>query len=179
MDPNATVSINDKEVPVSTLPDTSIIALLQRGINHVLGNEVASRVSTAKKATNDDGTLKHTEADLETLESDTFAAKIEAIMKGTLGVRVAGVSRDPLAKYKREFAVVLLKAQYAKKALKWPVGKGSGEVIAEMVGKVLNHAIYGPKATEYANEQVAKAQAMAGDIGDLLDAPAADAQPVA
>lgn len=177
MDANATVSINDKEVAISTLPDTSIVALLQRGINHVLGNEVASRVSTAKKATNEDGSLKYDETALEQLETETFAAKIKAIMEGTLGVRVAGVSRDPLAKYKREFAVVLLKAQYAKKSLKWPVGKGSGEVIAEMVGKVLNHAVYGPKATEYANEQVAKAQAMAGDIGDLLDAPAAEATP--
>lgn len=162
------VSINDKEVDFTSLPEASQIALAQRGINHVLGNEVASRVSTAKKATNEDGSLKYDEAALEALETETFDAKVKAIMEGTLGVRVAGVSRDPLAKYKREFAVALLKAQYAKKALKWPTGKGSGEVVAEMVAKVLAHNVYGPKATDYANEQTAKAKELAADVGDLL-----------
>lgn len=165
----ATVSINDVETAIGTIPETSLIALLQRGINHVLGNEVASKVSTAKKATNDDGTAKYTEAEVDKIEEDTFAAKVKAILEGTLGVRVAGVSRDPLAKYKREFAVTLLKAQYAKKSLKWPTGKGSGEVVAEMVGKVLAHAVYGPKATEWATEQVNRAKELSSDVGDLLD----------
>lgn len=174
----ATVSLNDKETKLTDLPLTSVIALIQRGANHVLGNEVASRVSTAKKATNDDGSLKYDEAGLEKLEADTFEAKLKAIFEGTLGVRIAGVSRDPLSKFKRDFAVMLLKTQYAKKeadaikagqpagSFKWPTGKGSGDVIAEMVGKVLNHPKWGPKATEYAEQEAAKAKALVASMGD-------------
>lgn len=169
MNANAnTVNIDGQEIDVGTLPQQSVVALLQRGINHVLGNEVASRVSSAKKQTNEDGSAKYDDAALEKLEADTFAAKVKAIMEGTLGVRGPGVSRDPLAKYKREYAVTLLKAQHQQKGIKWPTGKGSGDIIAAMVANVLAHATWGAKATEYAEAEAAKAKALRDDIvGDL------------
>lgn len=161
-----TIEMDGKQVEFGSLPETTQQALAQRGVNHVLGNEVASKVSTAKKKAAE---ANPPEAfDEEAYKADAFKAKLDAIMNGTLGVRIAGVSHDPLAKYKREYAVLLLKQQYAKKGLKWPTGKGSGEVIAEMVSKVLNHPTYGPKATEFATAEVEKAKAVAGDISDIL-----------
>jgi hypothetical protein len=173
IDENATVSVGGNETRIGDLPMTSIIALLQRGINHVEGNEAASKVSTAKKAVKggdgpDKDELKYTEAELEKIKEETYAQKVAAILEGTLGVRGPGVSHNPLAKFKREYAVTVLKAAYAKKKMTWPTGKGSGDVIAEMVGKLLNHPVHGPKATEYANERVQAQSELKDDLGDLL-----------
>lgn len=172
---SVTVEIDGKSVDVATLPETSIAALLQRGINHVLSNEVASKISAAKKQTNEDGSVKYTEADLEKLHTEAFESKVKAILEGTLGVRLAGVSRDPLASFKREYCVTALKAAYAKKhaatqdaKYKWPTGKGSGEVVAAMVGKMLANPAHAAKAEEYAKEQIAAKQQIADDMDDLI-----------
>lgn len=171
------VTIDDKEVDFLSLPEASQIALAQRGVNHVLGNEVASRISAAKKATNEDGTLKYDEDGLEELEKEIYETKLKAIFEGTLGARAVGVTRDPLSKFKRQYAVeMVLKPYYASKGAKWPVGKGSGDIIAEQVAKVLASPKYADKAREYAEKMVESekrikesAKMEASEMEDLLE----------
>lgn len=161
-----TVNIGGDEVDVASLPQASVIALLQRGINHVLGNEVASKVSTAKKATNEDGTPKHTEAELSELHDTTFAAKVKAIMDGALGVRGPGVAKvTPLERLVRDIAEGVLKRQVAAKGLKWPHGKGSGDAVKTMVDQYLAVDKYRTAAEGLAKAQLESMATLANDAG--------------
>jgi hypothetical protein len=155
-----TVNIGGDEVDIATLPQTSIVALLQRGINHVLGNEVASKVSTAKKATRggdgpDKDEPKYTEAELAELQDKTFAEKVSAITNGTLGVRGPGVAKvTPLERLVRDIATGVLRRQATAKGLKWPHGKGSGDAVAAMVDAYLAVAKYRTAAESLAKQQL-------------------------
>ncbi len=145
--PVKTVEIDGQEVAYDSLPVQSIVSLMQRGINHVLGNEVASKVSTAKKATKggdgaDKDEPKHTEADLEKIESDAFAAKVKAIYDGTLGVRPAGATRlSARDKAIREVAWLMIENSPNVKTgkVKLPSGKGSGEARKVMIDNLLGN----------------------------------------
>lgn len=167
-----TVKIGDNEVEYTTLPVQSIVALLQRGINHVLGNEVASKVSTAKKQTKggegaDKDEPKYTEAELETLESETYDAKVKAIMEGALGVRVAGVPKaTPFMKLCRDIAWRMIQNSPGVQSgkVKLPTGKGSGEARATMIDQLLaNEKLRGIVEQKAREEQEANAA-----LGNLL-----------
>lgn len=159
-DQKTTVSIDGKEVEYTSLPIQSIIALMQRGINHVLGNEVASKVSTAKKAVKggdgaDKDEPKHTEAELEALETAAYDSKVAAILAGELGVRVAGVPKmGAFDKLCREIAWKMIQNSpgVTSGKVKLPTGKGSGEAKATMIDNLLGNeklkAIVEQKAKE-------------------------------
>jgi hypothetical protein len=161
----STVLIDGKETEISTLPQQSIVALLQRGINHVLSNEVASKVSTAKKKMKEDGvTPEYDEAALEKLEEETFAEKVKAILEGTLGTRGPGVARmSPLEKEMRNVAWLVIQNSPGVQSgkVKLPTGKGSGEAKAAMIDSVL--AKHGEKIRAKAEANLA-ANAELGDI---------------
>lgn len=82
----------------ATLPETSKIALAQRGLTHVLGNEVASKVTASKKLINTDGTPKHGDAELATIEHDAREAKIVAILSGDMSGRAGGARIETVMK---------------------------------------------------------------------------------
>ena len=84
----------DTEFDIGALPEASVKALLSRGLNHVLGNEVASKVTGFK--TVGEGQPEHTEAEIEAFKVTARQKAIDAILAGTLGVRAAGVTVDPV-----------------------------------------------------------------------------------
>ena len=171
-DQKTTVSIAGNEIEYSTLPVQSLVALLQRGINHVLGNEVASKVSTAKRAVKggdgpDKDEPKYTDAELEALENETYDAKVKAILEGELGVRVAGVAKaTPFEKVCRDVAWLMIENSpgVKNKSVKLPHGKGSGEARKAMIDNLMANeklrAIVEGKARERMAEEAA--------LGDLL-----------
>jgi hypothetical protein len=167
-----TVDIGGKEYTYTDLPVQSIVALMQRGINHVLGNEVASKISTAKKAVKggdgaDAAQPKYTEAELEALESETYDAKVKAILEGALGVRVAGVPKaTPFEKICREIAWQIIENSPGVKSgkVKLPHGKGSGDARKTMIDNVLNNDKLKALVETKANERMAEEKA----LGELL-----------
>lgn len=171
-DTKTTVNVGGTEIEYTALPVQSIVALMQRGINHVLGNEVASKVSTAKKAVKggegaDKDEPKYTEAELEKLESDTYDAKVAAIKAGELGVRVAGVPKaTPFEKICREVAWLMIENSPGVKSgkVKLPQGKGSGDARKQMIDNLLANEKLKPIVEAKANERLAEEKA----LGDLL-----------
>jgi hypothetical protein len=99
------------ETPIAGIPDTSLFALVQRGYRHVLGNEVAAKVSAYKKSEEGQGATD------EVLAEKSAAWRQEAldkIMQGTLGVRVASAPRvSGIEALKRTIAVERIKASFA------------------------------------------------------------------
>lgn len=167
-----TVDVGGIEIEYTSLPVQSIVALMQRGINHVLGNEVASKVSTAKKQTKggegaDKDEPKYTEDELTALESSTYDAKVAAIMEGALGVRVAGVPKaTPFEKICREVAWLMIENSPNVKAgkVKLPSGKGSGEARKTMIDNLLGNEKLKGIVEAKANERIAEEKA----LGELL-----------
>lgn len=81
----------------AALPQASIEALLKRGANHVFGNEVASKVTTAKKkfAAENDG--KELADDEVAALTDQFRADaLKRLMAGTIGTATRGPAVDPV-----------------------------------------------------------------------------------
>src|ERR1700677_1518374 len=92
------------QIDLTAIPTVSLVALAQKGLNHYLGNEAASRVASAMNAASgvtydmDKGEAKARrdawKADngdtVAKLESDTLAAFIAAIHEGTIGAASGG-----------------------------------------------------------------------------------------
>ena len=71
---------------VAAWPQASVLALVTRGLRHVLGNEVASSVSAAKaKADEATPPAPMSDEDVAKLTAELRSAKVAAIKAGTLG----------------------------------------------------------------------------------------------
>lgn len=107
-----TVKIGDKLVAISALPGQSLAALIQRGINHVMNSEAASRVlSLQRKAgdikSDDKAGLEAWRVEnpdlVKSIESDVDAYFVAKILEGRLGIPEAS-SGNGFVKAVREFA---------------------------------------------------------------------------
>lgn len=130
------------------LPETSLLALMTKGLNHYFGNEAASRVSSAiRKAIAESVEPHRKTADVTTDEIKAFreanveltadlAKKVEtefaiALLDGTVGARAGGTAtpRDPFEAECRRLATIVGKSLVASlqgadgKVLKWPRGE--------------------------------------------------------
>lgn len=115
------VKWGDLSLDLSTVPQATVIALAQRGFTHVLGNEVASSVSGMKKETNEDGSAKYSESELEAFANTKRQEKIAAMVAGTLGVRVGGGVRPTgIDKLIRDIVIAELRAIAVAKKAKLP-----------------------------------------------------------
>lgn len=104
----------------SDLPATSIFALVQRGLNHISGNEVASQVAAWKKG--EEGSAA-TDAQIEAYAKTKRDEKLEKIMDGSLGVRAASAPRTTgIASVMHAIAVERLRAKLKKFDLVLPTG---------------------------------------------------------
>lgn len=116
---NITIESYGHSFDVSSLPEASVRALLSRGFNHVLGNEVASKV-TAWKARVAEGENPITPSDDEIAakKAEYQADMIAKIKEGTLGIRAAGVTVDPveaeMERLAKEYVQTTLKANNLK-----------------------------------------------------------------
>lgn len=104
----------------NNLPQTTLLAMVRRGVSHYLGSEMASKVNA------------FFDPDKESPETDTpearavkkaefQAAAIEAMKAGTVGVSVRGPSVDPITTIIRRLAWTEIKTVLSQNKIKAPV----------------------------------------------------------
>jgi hypothetical protein len=127
-----TLTYGDFTIGVANLPRTSLIALLQRGFAHAMGNEVSSRVSVLKarrEADKSEGSLGPlNDAELASAKLDFAKEMFERIASGTLGVRAPSEGRasaDPVMTIMRNLATSMVKAKLAANNMSMPKGEAS------------------------------------------------------
>jgi hypothetical protein len=133
--------VSGEDVAFDGLPEISRQALVNRGLSHLFGNECTSVVSAAIRSAVVTGTNRKA-GDVATAEiqayradesngafiSDTLAsaraAKMAALLEGTLGVRVPGESSiDPIEAEMTRIAGDEMRALFAAQKWIWPRGK--------------------------------------------------------
>lgn len=145
---------NKVAVDWDTMPEDSRVKLAQKGFTHLMGNEVAAKVTALKKA----GNVSDTEAEESATQWRTEYTT--RIMSGDMGTRAARAT-DPLAAAIKAVALPLAR-EHAKKT----VGKLTKEYLAsdawkELVAKVCAK----PIVVETAKANLAAANKI--DLGDL------------
>ncbi len=129
------VSFKEKIYPLGDWPVVSVVRLAQRGLNHVMQNEVASKVvGEIRKAVSPDkpsevstdaikAYRKAHETDIDVLEAKYQAEAFVAIAAGKLGdAGNRGPRLDPLQTEIRKIATTLVRAQLKANNLKEPKG---------------------------------------------------------
>lgn len=115
---------------IADIPEASFIALAARGFSHMLGNEVASKVTAAKKkfaeaneallAEDEESYNEALAENVEALEHQYREEFLAKIMGGTLGVRATGPRGSAIETVMRAVAIEELRAALGKKNVKWP-----------------------------------------------------------
>jgi len=168
----------------SALPAVTVQRMLQTGVNHILGNEVASAVGSKIKAAIVDGTERKA-SDVKTDELETYraahesvvatwthdlrTAKIAAMLDGTLTVRSSGgggVTRDPIEAACRAIAKLEVTAVLKNAGAKFP-GKDASVTIGnatltgdDLLARRLAHPEHGPRIRREAEAKVKADQRM-------------------
>ena len=133
-------------IALSDIPESSLVALAQRGANHIFGNEMASYAVALKKKV-DDGKETFTAAEIEAMVNDRREEKLDAILSGNLGVRSVGAPRaTAFEALLRSIATERLTAKLAKAKLKLPRGAGKNKDGTERpAGVIVLKTANGPK----------------------------------
>lgn len=113
-------------VDVATLPSVSVDALVRRGLSHFFGNEVASKVTSAKakyvedKESNPNGDAPSDEQ-VSAWKEHFIAEGAAKLTAGTVGIHVPkGPSVDPLEAEISRLAIASVKATLKGAGLKAP-----------------------------------------------------------
>lgn len=172
----STLSWGDGDETVSAkiadIPATSLFALSQRGWTHVFGNECASSLTAEKKRRAEKGEPALTESEENAFLADKRAAKLAAIMNGTMGVRVGGARLSPLDRHMRDIARARLVTDATSKGIKLPSGKntimvrGKAMTLADLVAARIDRERDDIKAE--AERRIA-ADSKPADIGSVDD----------
>lgn len=184
-------------VDFTALPEVSQQALAQRGLTHVLGNEVASKVHSwagqeGQANSDDKATVKAwkdaNEAKLVDKTAEFVNDALKALVDGTLGTRAGGPRLTPIDTIKRQIARGQIEAIFkghkisvpkGDKKVKTPDGEFTmDELIARRLvmvtkdGKDIGAAISAEAEKELARrkrEMDKQIAAVAGtELGDLL-----------
>lgn len=149
----ANLVYNETSVDHGAIPIASLVALAQRGLNHVMQNEVSSKVvGHIRKLVNpekaSDVTTEQVKAyraehdgEISALENSYRAEKWNEINNGTLGeTTVRGPKVDPLTGEMRKIATALVRKQLAANNLKLSkeqkiVIRGTEFTLAELVSR--------------------------------------------
>lgn len=107
------------EVDFDGLPSTSQIALARRGLAHLLGNEVAAKVTNHFDPDKDEPVGDTPEARLA-VKAEFQQKAFDALIAGTVGVSTRGPSVDPITKIVRRLAKAEVVAVLAKSGAAWP-----------------------------------------------------------
>lgn len=176
-------------IDFASLPEASQHALAQRGLTHVLGNEVASRVhawAQAEGQANSDD--KATVAAWKAANASAITSKtaevqadfVKALQEGTLGSRVAGPRLTPLETIMRKAARGEIETILRANGVKVPKGEDTIETadgaftMAQLIDRRLaNEATGAPIRKAAERELAAKAKALAGVQADAKTALAA------
>ena len=122
----------DHSIETDDLPEASLLALVKRGFNHIMGSEAAAKVNAAKKKA-DAADKPMTENEIDTATANARDAYITALLAGTVGTRSHGPKRRGLDKFIHDVAVEKLTVKAAEKGAKLPSGKGAAERIGKLV----------------------------------------------
>lgn len=85
-----TVTYGTFTFDLGTLPESTLVAMVRKGISHYLGNEQASKVSTWTKARAESDLGAANDVEVATFKADTQAAAVKAMHDGTVGASVRG-----------------------------------------------------------------------------------------
>ena len=118
---------NDVSIEVADLPIESLHILAQRGFTHVVGNEIAAKV-TAYRAKN----MRASDSEVTTFANAARKVKIAAMLNGTMTVRESSGPRlDGIERIMRELAIKGLRELAARKKAALP--KESAALLALVV----------------------------------------------
>lgn len=194
-----TISYGSHTVDFATLPPASLLAMVNRGFAHFLGNEVASKVTAAKAkwaetlaaalaVPESDRTPDHVkaieegemgEAQIEELKMALRNAAVKALVDGTVGVREPGQPKaSPLEVEIRKIATGLVREKLIANGLKVPTGdktltfpNGAAYTMAQLVDRQIDQKGKEIEATAIKNiaARDRAAKALAATVGGLDD----------
>ena len=180
------ITYSDLTIDTATLPEASLVALLSRGLTHLLGNEISSKVHSwacgEDQANSDDrATVKAwKEANAEAVSAkvkEFQSATLAALAEGTIGTRTGGTSIDPIERRAEVIARKEVVAILSNAGTKVPKGEqkvkmGEAEfTMADLIERRM--AKYGDRLRADARRELeaeAKAKAkLAEKLGSDLD----------
>lgn len=158
-----TIGHGDFTITLSTLSPKALHYLANYGLNKSLQDSVAGLKGEMTKATNEDGTAKHNDAEIAVALNDAQTARLDAILRGTIGSRGPGVPRaSKLESIMHTVAVERLRIAAAKKDKKLP--KAGSDEFKALVSKVL----VAQDAEIRAEAERRMGQGSDVDLGDLI-----------
>ena len=164
------LSYGTTEVDFDALPAASQRALAQRGLTHVLGNEVASKVHAWAQGEGQANSKDRAEvaawkeanaAAIDAKTSEYVVDALAALTAGTLGDRVGGPRLTPIETIKRRIAKVDIETILRTNKLKVPKGdetvtmKGEEFTMAQLIDRRLAHDVLGPEIVKKAEKELA------------------------
>lgn len=111
------------QIDPATLPETSIDALLRRGVSHFLGNEQASKLTAWVEAQAKlDPPVTPSDEAKASRKAELVAEAIAALAAGTIGTRVAGPKVSPIESVMRGIAKQEVTDTLRANKLSFPTG---------------------------------------------------------
>lgn len=172
-------------VPVAALPESAIVALMQRGFNHIIGNEAAS-YATGLKGEMIDGpdrdpetnefipVRKYSDDEIAVMLHDRRTEKVADILAGEIGLRAVGPRLPKDERIMREFAKNVIVAKFAERPnLKAPKASDT-KAWDNLIDQYLATETGGTAARKEAERQLSAATKGKG-ADDFLDAMLAKA----
>jgi hypothetical protein len=118
--PNTTIESYGHSIDLASLPYSSQVALMRRGVAHYLGNEQASKVSGWVEK--QPGEV--TDVDKAAVKAEYIREAVQAMIAGTMGHGRVGVARGTaLETVMRRIAETEVKAILKANKLAWPSGE--------------------------------------------------------
>lgn len=165
------ITYGDITLDFNALPQTSLVAMLRRGVSHYFGSEQASKVTGLFKP-DDEGKIRADVPDTDENRAKAladFRAKAhDAILAGTVGVSVRGPSVDPIsaimARLARKEVTDILKANGVKPPKKAEDTVATPDGSKFTMGQLVDRRIakegerLGREAKKIADEQSRKAK---------------------
>lgn len=141
------IKYGTRELDFATLPQSSLVAMLRRGVSHYFGSEMASKVTAYFDPDHDDAANRvDTPENRAAKKAEFQSAAFDAIVAGTVGVSVRGPSVDPITTIINRLAKAEIKTILASFKLKWPakaddtveLPDGSKVTGAQLIARRLN-----------------------------------------
>lgn len=130
----------------AALPQSSLVAMLRRGVSHYLGSEQSSKVVAMFDPDKDEPVADSSPEAKAKAKADFVAKAIDALIAGTVGVSVRGPSVDPIQtivnRLARKEVLDVLKASGTKPPKKAEdkvqFANGTAFTLAELVSRRLD-----------------------------------------
>ncbi len=94
------ITYGKHSIDFDTVPATSTLAMLRRGVSHFLGSEMASKVNAYfdpdRKLGEGETRLDDTEENRAIVKADFQAKAVDALLAGTVGISTRGPTVDPI-----------------------------------------------------------------------------------